>query len=195
MKVEELKKYKTSLYTSLSNNLEAFEKNFVLLSTGMLAFSITFIKDIVKIDEATYLFVLFIGWFFILLAIGLMMYAFLSSVAGSNKLWKLVDDYIVEKQKFDSNEELSNIEALNIKKDTNTELYRIKRRLKNMRITAVSSFLLGVFLFSIFVSLNLYRENIKSNSLEILNAKNKGSIIKTGGIEVITNDSVVIIRH
>lgn len=195
MKVEELKKYKSSLYTSLSNNLEAFEKNFILLSTGILAFSVTFIKDIVKIDEAICLYILFFGWLFILVAIGLMMYAFLSSVDGTNKLWKMVDDYIVKEKKFDPEEKLDDDEALKIKTETNTELFTIKKRLKYMRKTAVGLFLFGVLLFSTFVGINLYKENVKDNSLNIVNSKKSTITIKTGAIQTTTNDSIIIINR
>ena len=49
MTVAELKKYKDNLYGSLSKELSDFEKNFLLITGGTLAFSITFIKDIVKV--------------------------------------------------------------------------------------------------------------------------------------------------
>lgn len=162
MKVEDLKKYKDSLYGSLSRDLDAFEKNFILISSGMLAFSITFIKDIVKIEDAENLVLLFLGWLFILIADGLMMYAFLSSVRGSNKLWKIVDDFIISNDLFNNDDNLSLVQAKNIKQATNNKLYKIKKWLEILRLSAIISFVVGVFVFGLFVSINISNENKKS---------------------------------
>lgn len=161
MKVEDLKKYKDGLYSSLSRDLDAFEKNFILISSGMLAFSITFIKDIVKIEGALWLPFLFIGWFLILCSIGFMMFAFLSSVNGSTSLWKIVDDYIVQEKLYDKAVDLTDTQTVFIKQATNDKFYEIKKRLKKLRNRAIWSFLIGVLCFSIFVSYNLYIENLK----------------------------------
>lgn len=166
MKVEDLKKFKDNTYSNLSRDLEAFEKNFILISSGMLAFSITFIKDIVKIDDAEMLFFLYSGWAGMLIADGLMMYAFLLSVKGSNRLWKIVDDFINENELIQSEHELTLEQWKSIKEKTNTELYKVKKCLEKLRFTAILFFILGVLLFGIFVSLNLTNENAKNNESE-----------------------------
>lgn len=195
MKVLDLKKYKDGLYTSLSRDLDAFEKNFILVSTGLLAFSITFIKDIVKIEVATYLPVLFIGWFLILVSVGLMMFAFLSSVNGSNQLWKIVDDYIILNKLFTAETDLTSTQSEEIKKSTNDSLYKIKKRLKKLRQYAIWSFLFGVMFFSIFVGINLVKENKKVNTIHIVNSKKSPLKITLDEKVTTSNDSIIILNY
>lgn len=187
MKVEELKNYKNSLYSSLSRDLDSFEKNFILISSGMLAFSVTFIKDIVKIEGAQFLPLLFLGWFLILLAVGLMMFTFLSSVNGSNSLWKIVDDYIVAEKLYDKTIDLTLAQNEFIKNATNIELYKIKSKLKKLRQAAIWCFLFGVLFFGAFVSINIYKENgakpTKTTKSEIT--------IKTKEVTVVNKDDIV----
>lgn len=187
MKVEDLRKYKDSLYSSLSKDLDAFEKNFILISSGMLAFSITFIKDIVKIEDADNLFLLFAGWFLILLADGLMMYAFLSSVNGSNTLWKVADDFIVANDLYDNDTDLTLNQARTIKQNINTSFYQIKNRLKYLRFIAIYSFIIGVLFFGSFVSLNIVKENSKDKK-EVLEQEIKISVKEQNTILAIRNN-------
>ena len=193
MKVRDLDKYKGGLYSSLSKNLDAFEKNFILLSTGILAFSITFIKDIVKIDEASGLYILFLGWLFILIAIGLMMYAFLSSVDGHGKLWNIVDNYIIENKKFNSDQDLDDEDTGKIKEQINKANSQIKGSLRKMRNWSVSFFLIGVLLFSIFVCINLYRENHTNKSSRLRNANKAAVTIKPAKSGISRGDTLLII--
>src|SRR5690242_15929499 len=118
MKVEDLKAYKSSLYSGLSKDLADFEKNFLLIAAAIFTFSLTFIKDIVKISDAQYLFVLFIAWGFSALSVGLMMYAFLYSVNTSNLLWKVVDDFLIAKDLLKEGVTLSEDDGTVIKKTT-----------------------------------------------------------------------------
>ncbi len=191
MKVEELKKYKDSLYSSLSRDLEAFEKNFILITSAILAFSITFIKDIVKINEAVWLPILFIGWFLILIAVGVMMFAFLSSVNGSNELWKLTDNFLIEKKLFDSDTILIAKDALTIKTAVNKKFLKIKTKLKFLRISAIICFLLGFTFFSIFVSTNLYRENKEGKEIRVVS----GTLIKGTDSCTIKKDTIAIYEN
>jgi len=175
MNIEELKKYKDALNTSLSRDLEAFEKNFILIASGMLAFSITFIKDIVKIESACWIWLLFGGWFLILSAIGIMMFTFLSSVNSSNKLWKITDDFIVNNNLYNVVVPQNLIPGF--KTSVNNEFYKAKKRLKRMRACAVILFLGGVLSFSLFVGINLSNENNKAkcDKPKIGNVDNKAA--------------------
>ena len=159
MNVKHLKEYKDSCYSALSRDLTEFEKNFLLVAGAILAFSITFIKDIIKISEAQYLFLLFVGWGFIIISIGLMMHAFLKSANDSEELWKIADDYIIENNFFNDEKTLNDDECKDIKGKINTILSPSKKNLKNIRKDAVLCFLIGVVSFSIFVGINLLREN------------------------------------
>jgi hypothetical protein len=86
MKVGDIQKYKENLYSALSRDLSEFEKNFLLIAAGLLTFSITFIEQIVTLETAEFLFLLFLSWFLIALAIGLMMFTFLQSAYACDKI-------------------------------------------------------------------------------------------------------------
>jgi hypothetical protein len=163
MIVKDLKTYKDDCYAALSRDLTEFEKNFLLVSGGILTFSISFIKDIIKIANAEFLAFLFIGWGSIIVSIGIMMYAFLKSADASDHLWKLTDDFIVENSLYNEAENLSDSQAKAIKSKTSPFLNKSKGRLKNLRRWAVGFFLLGVFSFSLFVSINLVLEKKTSS--------------------------------
>jgi hypothetical protein len=169
MKVKELKDYKSSLFASLSRNLSEFEKNFLLISGGILAFSITFIKEIVKIESASNITFLFISWAFIIISIGLMMYAFLRSSLASDELWALVDKFILKDKLFNDEQELSGEQITEIKFEVNNIFYESKKKLKYLRFISVGTFLVGLIFLSIYVSINLTQENklANKNSYEI----------------------------
>lgn len=178
MKVKDLKSYKNNLYTSLSRDLNEFEKNFLLISVGLLAFSITFIKEIVKIEVAENLFLMYLSWGLIILSISLMMFAFLKSSNASDNLWKTVDDFIISNQLYDDESDLNNDQVSKIKTNVNKIFYENKSVLKTIRYTAVSSFILGLIFLSIYVSLNLTIENkkiVEDNSISMYSMPSKNS--------------------
>jgi len=159
MKVKELKDFKNNLYSSLSRDLSGFEKNFLLISGGILAFSITFIKEIVKIEHATCLPCLYISWFLIIVAIGIMMYTFMFSAKSSDNLWKLTDDLIIQHRLYDEDILLTPDQCELFKSGINTMFYSDKRVLRNMRYSAITAFIIGIGFLSYYVGVNLTREN------------------------------------
>ncbi|MDB5276360.1 MAG: hypothetical protein JWR61_1315 [Ferruginibacter sp.] len=182
MDVKSLNEYKQNCYTALSRDLTEFEKNFLLIAGAILAFSITFIKDIIKIAEADYLYLLFLGWLFIIVSIGIMMHTFLRSANASNDLLKLVDDFIENNGFYISETKLSSEHSKKIKTDVNAILYPCKSKLRAHRKFAVNTFLTGLVSFSLFVSLNLIDENGKDR-----NTKDKKSVHT-----IFTNDTIII---
>lgn len=163
MNVKDLRTYKDSCYSALSRDLTEFEKNFLLVAGGILAFSITFIKDIIRIAKANFLPLLFIGWGLIIVSIGIMMYAFLKSANTSDELWKLTDDFIFANSLFNDDTDLTELQAKEIKGQISPLLNTSKARLKSWRNCAVISFLIGVLSFSSFVCINLINENKTSS--------------------------------
>jgi hypothetical protein len=156
--VKDLKDYKKELYTSQTRELEAFEKNFILISSGMLAFSVTFIKDIVKIEKSTLLFFMFLGWGLIIVAIALMMWAFLKSANASTELSAHVDDFLANKDKFAPTDTLTADDLKEYKSSSSEIFKKSKKTLKSIRYWAVRTFIAGVASFSFFVSYNLMQE-------------------------------------
>src|ERR1035437_9413383 len=92
MDIAYLRKYKDSLYSALSREFAEFEKNFLLISAGLLAFSITFINDIVDLEIAEWIYALFIAWLLIAVSIGLIMFSFIKSAYASDELLTMVDE-------------------------------------------------------------------------------------------------------
>lgn len=159
MTVGDLVKYKDTCYSALSRDLTEFEKNFLLIATGMLAFTITFIKDIIRIDRASWLELLFCSWFSIILSIALMMWAFLKSANSSNDLSKVVNDYQVKNKLYKQAELISEELWFQIKAAVDRKLDGYKISLKIIRNSAVVFFLLGITSLSIFVAHNINIEN------------------------------------
>ncbi|HMI77684.1 MAG TPA: hypothetical protein VK484_02775 [Ferruginibacter sp.] len=158
MTVADLKAHKKSLYDAMCRDLTEFEKNFLFISTGILAFSITFIKDIVKVETAINIWMLFTSWIFIIVAISLMMYAFLKSSWASDELWKKADDWMIEKNLYLDITVFQPEDWKEIKGLLNEVLHKTKKVLKNVRSLAVAIFITGLFFFAAFVSLNLQKE-------------------------------------
>jgi hypothetical protein len=152
-----------------------------LVSGGILAFSISFIKDIIKIVQAEYFALLFIGWGLIIVSIGIMMYAFLKSANASDQLWKLTDDFIIDNTLYDDDDILTKSQVSEIKGKTNSFLNDSKDTLKNLRKWAVISFLAGIFSFSFFVCINLIVEKNLSYG------KNESTIKK-----IFPNDTLIL---
>jgi hypothetical protein len=189
MTVSDLRKYKDNLYTSLSRNLSEFEKNFLLISGGILAFSISFIKEIVKIDEAFCLPILYISWGFIILSIGLMMVTFLKSSIASDELWTIVDNFILANRLYKDEKELDDSQVDTIKNEINSLFYRIKKTLKILRYLSVTAFIFGVMFLAIYVSINLTNEN-KNKSKDKADIQN--SFIADSIIIYHNNKSLII---
>ena len=193
MTVLDLKNYKQSLYTSLSRDLSEFEKNFLLISGGILAFSITFIKEIVEIDKALFLEFLYLSWGLIIISIALMMLTFLKSSNASDKLWLVVDDFLVSNSLFKDETILEEPVAKSIKTSVNTVFHKNKIALKKLRYSAVINFIFGVAFLAFYVSLNLSNENANKpkNKIDL----NNSSVVDS--VEIFKNDESIkiIFKH
>jgi hypothetical protein len=191
MKVLKLNNYKDSLYTALSRDIAAFEKNFLLISGGLLAFSITFIKEVVRIDHSILLGFLFTSWALIILSIGIMMFTYLVSYNASNRISERADAFLMEENLFDDEKDLTEVQSRQIKNDLIKILYSNKKILKCLRTLAVIFFLIGLCSLSIFVSFNIVKEN---NAPRIPIKKEKGITLKLDSLEIISNDSLILIN-
>jgi hypothetical protein len=191
MNVGDLKKYKDNLYTALSRDLSTFEKNFLLIASGVLAFSLVFIKDIVKIDDSINIWLLLVSWILLSFSVGLMMITFLSSASASDKLWKCVDDFLLNNSKFEDSEVLTNEQTREIKEKTNFIFLDSKRILRLMRYTSASLFVLGCLCFSLFVGINISKEKFNKK----FNETQKNMKIKTNNAEIIIDSLRIKINN
>lgn len=190
MKVKEIKAYKASLTSDLARDLSEFEKNFILISGALLAFSISFIKDIVQISGAQILIFLFIGWLFIIVAMGLMMYTLLHSSKASHDLWRLVDGVALKNNLHDDEKDLTQDQVRELKDGVNTKFIRIKNLLWRMRVSAIISFLVGLLSMALFIGFNLVKENGKKKETRPT-ATTHFLIIKKDTILVKSIDSIL----
>jgi len=192
MTVKELKAYKSDRTTDLARDLSSFETNFILLSGGLLAFSITFIKDIVKIAQADLLYCLFIGWFFLAVGLGTMMFAWLYSSNACHNLWKIADAYMTEQQLFTDETVLTDGQVVALKERINTCFLPAKDKLKRMRNGAVTAFLVGLLSFAVFVGNNLLKENRQQ---EAPASDNRTLIFGRDSLQINGNDTILILKH
>lgn len=154
MKVSDLKLYKDSLYASLSRNLSDFEKNFILISSGILTFTITFLRDLLNQGSAECKVMLIMAWVLIIFSIGIMMFTFLYSAKASDELSKEVDKFILNYALFESDTILSIEQNKEIKEKTDNKLNSSKHTLYNLRIISIIFFIVGILLLTFFVFLN-----------------------------------------
>jgi hypothetical protein len=161
MTVEDLHKYKNELTAGLNRNLSEFEKNFFLVSAGTFTFSVTFIKDIVKIQGSSHIFFLFFAWALIALSVGFIMYAFLASANKSGEIWTYVDNFITSNSLFTASTAINDLQANQIKKDILDILNKSKKHLKAVRYVASATFVVGIFSFAFFIAINLVAEQNK----------------------------------
>lgn len=154
MKVEELKIYKDHLYNGLSRDLSDFEKNFILISSGILTFTITFLRDLLTHGGSNCKAFLILAWILIILSIGVMMFTFLYSAKASDKLSKIVDDFMLNHSLFDAEIVLNEMQTREIKEKTNKSFSASKQTLFNLRIFAIVFFMVGILLLTFFVFLN-----------------------------------------
>lgn len=192
MTVKELKEYKGDRTADLNRDLSEFEKNFILITGGILAFSITFIKDIVKLDEAIYIQALFIGWALTAIAMGIMMFTWQYSSNASHKLWIIADDFINRYSLFDDTMQLSAIQVGELKTKINDYYLPVKRKLNRFRNSAIVIFLLGLLSLSIFIGYNLTKENhakppAKSGKYYI--------VVEKDSIKINLGDSIILTNH
>lgn len=195
--VKELKEYKTRLYSSLSRDLSDFEKNFLFISAGILAFSITFIKDIVRIDTAVYINILFLSWALIAISVGLMMFTFIKSAYSSDKLWFIIDDFQAANNLYIDTDKVSPGDFTNIKEQINKVFKKSKTELKYMRYAAISFFLSGLSLFGFFTAINTYAENHKVTEKKnniIINFNTKTKQLSVGDVKFSIKDTLISIE-
>ncbi|MEO5985117.1 MAG: hypothetical protein ABIP80_06395 [Ferruginibacter sp.] len=161
MTVEELDVYKKELNAAFSRELSEFKKNFLLIAAGILAFSITFIKEIIKLDSSNYLYYLFCSWGLIIFSIALMMLTYLKSAKERDVIWKQVDDFIIDDELYTKDIKLNIEQTHKIKTAVNATRYREKKELRGMRLTAVGTFIIGLISLALLVPLQVKEQQQK----------------------------------
>lgn len=155
MKVKDLQESRTKLYGSLSRDIADFEKNFLLISSGLLAFSITFIKDIIKPDVSKFILILYSSWLAIIIAISLILYAFYYSYSASNNIMRTIIDFQKNNNLYNPDADIpQNLETI-IRDTVNTLNKGAVDTLKKMRASAMIALVLGLLLLGTYTALNI----------------------------------------
>lgn len=128
------------LFKQKLSKSENFDKAILTVSTAALGFSLAFIKDIVHIETAKYMAVLFISWLLLALTI---IFTLASFLIGQNEI----------------KEELKRVKRYYLDKDQSAFDESMSKRhwAEACNYFAVTLFAAGVILTSIFALLNLHK--------------------------------------
>jgi len=126
------------------SNIENYDKAILSLSVGLLGLSITFIKNIVSLNKAEYLWLLQISWLFLVLAIIITVFSFLAGNLANEKHLEFAEDYYI-----------NNDENAFDKKSNWTTLTEWLNRFSGI------FFILGIILTVAFVNVNLDKKGSK----------------------------------
>lgn len=86
------------------SNTENYDKSILTLSSAGLAISLTFLKLIVPLDNAEYIWLVNASWIFFLLSVLLSLVAYLVSNAAISRQLIIAEDYYVNKKESAFNE-------------------------------------------------------------------------------------------
>lgn len=136
--------FRKSVYETKSKSEDDFEKYITLIASGALALSLTLIDKLVPIKDASYIWLLVVGWclFSVTLFINLLSH-FLSKMYSEKTISEV--DTGLEKDII-----LKNIDSRNSKIDC-------------LNIISIISIFLGILSIILFVTLNIYSMNNNNN--------------------------------
>lgn len=202
MTLEDLLKYKGSVSDDINAEANMFSKNFLLVAGGLLAFSITFIKEIITLNTAAYLWLLYCSWGLIIISIAMIIYTTLYSTNLSGRMVLEINDYCDKNdindddQKVDKEGKLIPIvipkeHALAIRENNRKLLNRSKIVLKRLRAWAARFFCTGlIFLFG-FITINI-SNNKQTKEKQVVP---KDVNIKINGVDILQTDSTLILTY
>jgi hypothetical protein len=140
----EIQKEINDVYSTINENQAEYDKQLLTLSSGFLAVSLAFIKDIVPLHSAELLWILYLSFVSLALCIVSVLFSYQFSIAGLFKAKAYWDNMLAGK------------------KDTKFP-YTYADRIKVVNKASGILFLLGVSSLVIFVILNLGREATMPN--------------------------------
>ncbi len=131
-------RYQRHLLEGRRSSFQQFDRAVLTLSGGGLALSLTFIRNIVSLSEATCKWTLICAWGMFALSIMATLISFISSQFAFDRQLKLAEQYYIDNQE----------EAFK-------ELNKPARLTKVINIASAFSFVLAVILLLFFVSSNM----------------------------------------
>lgn len=154
---EEIQKEIDDVYTTINEDQGEYDKQLLTLSSGFLAVSLAFIKDIVPLKEAEYLWVLNLSFILLAFCIMLVLFSYQFSIAGLFKAKEYWDNQLVGKKDIEFP-------------------YGYARHIKLVNRISGVLFLMGVSSLVLFVILNL---NHEANMLNDRTGVKDGAYLKT----------------
>lgn len=142
-KKEEYNQYKMHLLDARKTTFQQLDKAIFTLSGGGLGLSIAFLKDIVSIKQATWLYLLFSSWSLFIASIILTLVSFLSSWVAIDKQLNFAEEYYNQ----------GNTSILS--KTNKASILTI-----TLNIISVVCFVIAVILIVLFISKNLLKERV-----------------------------------
>ncbi|MBW2187406.1 MAG: hypothetical protein JRG71_13725 [Deltaproteobacteria bacterium] len=142
--------FRDELYKRQLSNTENYDKSILTLSSAGLAISLTFLRSVVPLESAEYLWLAKASWICFLVSIILSLIAYLISNAAISKQLSIAEDYYVNKIQSAFNQK------------------NILSELNNMLNYAVGLlFGLAIIAIVIFVTLNLKQGDTKMSDKKI----------------------------
>ncbi|WP_295103041.1 hypothetical protein [uncultured Candidatus Kuenenia sp.] len=142
-KKEEYNQYKMHLLDARKTTFQQLDKAIFTLSGGGLGLSIAFLKDIVSIKQAAWLYLLFSSWSLFIASIILTLVSFLSSWVAIDKQLNFAEEYY--------NQDNTSI----LSKTNKASILTI-----TLNIISVVCFVIAVILIVLFISKNLLKERV-----------------------------------
>lgn len=160
------------------SNTENYDKAILTLSSAGLAISLSFIKNIVPLDKAEYLYLLKISWGAFLISIVLSLIAYLISNAAMKRQLLIAEDYYVNKRKS----------AL-------TEKNKLSTYNDRLNLIMGLFFILAISILVLFVTLNIDPKdpNMSNNESKTVNMVSKAKSASVPTMQaVVTVEPLVI---
>lgn len=198
--IEELRKYKGRLQAGFNRDIEAFEKNFLWVSAGVLTFTIVFIKDIIGTDSVIHKFYLFGGWILIGCSVGSIIISFFLSAYSGNNIWRMIDRYMTEQNLTYAvgTDNLTEIQNKHLKEESSKMVAAAKKKLYRLRVFSITAFLSGLFSVCIFVSINFVGDTAEAKEDEmvyIVKSLTKDKEVIIDSLILSFNDSTITVKQ
>jgi hypothetical protein len=97
--IEEFKEHRERVWEDRQASADAFDKALLTFSSGTLALSLAFIKDLIPLAKAVNVTVLFASWAFFLLCIVITILSFRFSIAAMDRQLIFLEKYYLEGNK------------------------------------------------------------------------------------------------
>jgi hypothetical protein len=141
----EIQKEIDEVYSTINEDQGDYDKQLLTLSSGFLAVSLAFIKDIVPLNDAIYLWFLYLSFILLVLCVFSVLFSYQFSIAGLFKAKEYWDNLLVGKKNA-------------------TFPYIYAHRIGIINRISGSFFFFGVVSLVLFVILNLNHEATMQNN-------------------------------